>query len=179
VETPHPQPDPIASPAELFHTFAPFVGRCLRYLGVSEADVEDAVQEVFLVVHRRHADLRTADGARPWLYRIAYHTAQSFRRRGGQRRAREAARLDEVAEAGVGATETSRRIEARDAALALLAQLDDDKRAVFVLYHVEQMSMAEVSAVIGAPLQTCYSRLQAASRALQAARARLDAEGVP
>ena len=38
---------------ELFQSQAPFVGRALRYLGVDEAHLADACQEVFVVVHRR------------------------------------------------------------------------------------------------------------------------------
>jgi RNA polymerase sigma-70 factor (ECF subfamily) len=45
-----------------------------------------------------------------------------------------------------------------------LAELDEDKRAVFVLYEIEQLTMAEVAEAIGCPLQTAYSRLHAARR---------------
>ncbi len=42
-----------------------------------------------------------------------------------------------------------------------LEQLDDDRRAVFVLYEIEGLSIAEVAAALGCPLQTAYSRLRA------------------
>jgi RNA polymerase sigma-70 factor (ECF subfamily) len=43
----------------------------------------------------------------------------------------------------------------------LLAELDDDKRAVLVLYEIEGLTMREVAEVVGCPLQTAYSRLHA------------------
>ena len=43
-----------------------------------------------------------------------------------------------------------------------LDTLDEKKRAVFVLYEIEQLSMNEVAQVLECPLQTAYSRLHAA-----------------
>ncbi|HXK20478.1 MAG TPA: sigma factor, partial [Polyangiaceae bacterium] len=42
--------------ARVFSEHADFVWRSLRRLGVPSADVDDALQEVFLVVHRRIAE---------------------------------------------------------------------------------------------------------------------------
>ena len=50
---------------------------------------------------------------------------------------------------------------------SLLAALDEDKRQVFVLYELEELSMREVAEVMGCPLQTAYGRLYAARRDLQ------------
>jgi RNA polymerase sigma-70 factor (ECF subfamily) len=46
--------------------------------------------------------------------------------------------------------------------LATLDRLDDEKRAAFVLYEIEELPLREVAEVLGCPLQTAYSRLQAA-----------------
>ena len=51
----------------------------------------------------------------------------------------------------------------------LLAELDDDKRQVLVLYEIEGLTMREVAEVVGCPLQTAYSRLHAARDLLQVA----------
>jgi RNA polymerase sigma-70 factor (ECF subfamily) len=60
--------------------------------------------------------------------------------------------------------------EARRACLmleALLIRLDDDKRQVFVLFEIEGLAMTQVAATLGCPLQTAYSRLHAARKALR------------
>ena len=58
----------------------------------------------------------------------------------------------------------SSRTRARARALleAILATLDEDKRAVFVAYELESMAMADVAAALGCPVQTAYTRLHAA-----------------
>src|ERR1039457_6413159 len=42
---------------EIYRQHFPYVWRTLRRLGVAPADVEDVAHEVFVVVHRRLADL--------------------------------------------------------------------------------------------------------------------------
>jgi RNA polymerase sigma-70 factor (ECF subfamily) len=44
----------------------------------------------------------------------------------------------------------------------VLDRLDEAQRAVFVLYEIEELSMAEIAEAVGCPLQTAYSRLHAA-----------------
>jgi RNA polymerase sigma-70 factor (ECF subfamily) len=65
------------------------------------------------------------------------------------------------------------RREARACLDALIAQLDEEKRAVFVLFEMEELPMPEVAEVVGCPLQTAYSRLHTARRQMEAAVARL------
>jgi RNA polymerase sigma-70 factor (ECF subfamily) len=57
----------------------------------------------------------------------------------------------------------------------ILAELDEKKRDVFVLFELEEMPLAEVAAAVGCPLQTAYSRLQSARALVQASIARLRA----
>ena len=66
--------------------------------------------------------------------------------------------------------------QTRDLLARLLDELDDDKRAVFVLYEVEGLLMKQVAEVVGCPLQTAYSRLHAARELLAAAYLRATSE---
>ena len=159
----------------LFREHAPYVWRALRRMGVRESDIEDVCQEVFVVVHKRLADFEGRSSARTWIYGIAMRIASDYRKR--------ASHVREVA------TETPpdelSRDDPHDALAArqaratldrLLDQLDDDKRAVFVLYEIEELPMNEVALAVGCPLQTAYSRLHAArSKMAEAARAYADA----
>lgn len=145
---------------QLFAAHAVFVWRCLCQLGVPEADLEDQLQEVFLVAYRRYA---TWDGerGRAWLYAIARRCAASFLRRSHRRHELP---VDEVPESGTEIDPSSRLdIERLDKALATL---DDDKRAVFVLFEIEEMPMRDVAHAVGCPVQTAYARLYAARREL-------------
>ncbi len=151
----------------VFEQLAPYVGRTLRYLGVAESNVEDICQEVFIVVHRR-LDQVTVDpaGIRAWVRQICVHAAQNERRRVRRRREDDAPADVPIPPAQHGSVEVR---EMRERLLSLLETLNEDQRAVFVLYEIEQLTMAEVAAAVGCPLQTAYSRLHAA-------RARITAE---
>jgi RNA polymerase sigma-70 factor (ECF subfamily) len=64
-----------------------------------------------------------------------------------------------VAEAQTAAIERAQAVALLD---TILATLDEEKRAVFMLFELEQMPMQEVAAAVGCPLQTAYTRLHAA-----------------
>jgi RNA polymerase sigma-70 factor, ECF subfamily len=152
---------------QVFQEHGPYVWRALRRLGVAEADADDVCQDVFIVVHRKLATFRRGS-LRTWLYGICLRVASEHRRRPYRRREHV---VEAVPDAGVDASQED-EIERRRA-LALLDEalslLDDDKRAVFVLFELEQVPMAEVAEAAGCPLQTAYSRLHAARKIVEAA----------
>src|SRR5688500_588190 len=65
---------------QLFVAHAPFLLRVVERLTGSGAHVEDIVQDVFIVAHRRRHELRAGDEVRGWLYRVASRSAQRHRR---------------------------------------------------------------------------------------------------
>lgn len=146
---------------EVFRTQAPFVLRILRRLGVPEADLDDAAQDVFLVVHRKLEGYDARSSLRSWLFGIASRVALARRRRASARNEVPRADLDPLASDEQPANGDG-RIDARALLLHALAQLDLEKRAVFVLYELEGFTMAEVATAVDCPLQTAYSRLRVA-----------------
>jgi len=58
-----------------------------------------------------------------------------------------------------------------------LAALDTGKREVFVLYELEELPMGEVAKIVDCPLQTAYSRLHAARKAVTVAFSDRDSNG--
>lgn len=161
---------------EVFDAHAAYVGRTLRCLGVRDREVADAIQEVFLVVHRRLPELRKPSALRSWLYAICVRKAMALRRRAARRREDS---MPEVPEAVDGRTPHDELIRTRAlaAAIEILEDLDDDKRAVFVLYEVEQLPMREIADALEVPLQTAFSRLYAARREVERALKRRKARG--
>lgn len=153
--------------AEIYKEHAPFVWRTMRRLGVRPADVEDTCQEVFVLVHSK-LDGFHGGSVRAWLFAIAARVAADYRKRAFVRRE---ATGDSVPEISVAEQQT-KVIERTEAAALLddiLARLDDDKRAVFVLFELEQLPMQEVAAAVECPLQTAYTRLHAARAQVNAA----------
>lgn len=145
----------------LFDEHGAFVCRSLRVLGVREQDLDDLLQEVFLVVYQRLHDYEERGSARAWLYSICTRVARAQRRRAWRRR--EDIRA-ELPEATVDASQHQRVADREALALGqeLLERLPRDQRDVFWLYEVEEIPMAEIARALGCPLQTAYSRLRKA-----------------
>lgn len=165
----HPRTDPTFR--EVFEQHAPYVWRCLRRLGVPPRDAEDLCQEVFVVVHRKLAELGSDVPLRAWLYGIAMRKVWDHRRLAHQRHERATDKLPEGAVDAAQADELDRHT-ARDLLDGFLDKLDPKQREVFVLYEIEQLAMPEIATALGCPLQTAYSRLHAARKQVQAAAER-------
>lgn len=160
--------------AEVFSENASMAWRALRALGVAEADVDDACQEVFITVHRRLATFDGRSAVRTWVYGICVRVAADYRKRVRLRGELGADVAPELAVEPRQEEAVSIR-QARAELHRILDRLDDDKRAVFVLYEIEELAMNEVAAALGCPLQTAYARLHAARREVEAAVERLQA----
>src|SRR5262249_7850690 len=153
--------------AALYEDHFAFVWRSLRRLGVAPAAIDDAVQDVFVVAHRRLADFEGRSSVKTWLFGILLRVARDYRRSAIRRRRHglvDAAEGD--AEAVVDGDSPSpldaaARTEAVRALHAVLEELDDEKREVFVMSELEQLSVPEIAETLGANLNTVYSRLRA------------------
>jgi RNA polymerase sigma-70 factor (ECF subfamily) len=165
--------EPRPTVRQVFDEHARYVWRTLRHLGIAEADASDLCQEVFVTVHRKLPEFEGRSSLRTWLYGICIRVASEHRRRPYVRNERPVS--EPPLESGGGSVpEPDAALSQRAAVQRLLGALDDDKRAVVVLYEIEGFSMKEVAAIVDCPLQTAYSRLHAARElmltALNAAR---------
>jgi RNA polymerase sigma-70 factor, ECF subfamily len=169
---------PVLDLATVYEAHFRYVWRCLRSLGIRDAQLDDALQDVFIVVQRRLSEFDGRAELRTWLYAIALRIARKYRDRARREPASlEAAReRDPELPAAIDVHGPS-GFESERLALAhrALSSLDDDKREVFVLARVEQMSAPEIAGVLGIPVNTVYSRLRAARLAFDAEITRLRA----
>jgi len=150
-----------------------FVWRSARRLGVHEASVDDVAQDVFLVVHRRLSEFEGRSSVKTWLFGITLRVVSDWRRtkrrKGGLLELPAEDRLPSGIAGPDGALE---REEAARLLQALLAELDDDKREVFVMVELEELSAPEVASVLTIPLNTVYSRLRVAREEFERALSR-------
>lgn len=168
----------VGSIREIHENYADFVWRSLQRLGVRERDLEDQLQEVFIVVHRKLGSFDGSSELKTWLFGICLRIAVAHRRRAHVRR--ETATFDgELPERGDSETPERSALEreARDELEALLSRLDPEKRAVFVMFEIEGLTAPEIASVMGTPLGTVYSRLAAARGELEKAAARVRRRG--
>jgi RNA polymerase sigma-70 factor (ECF subfamily) len=154
----------VSEHAALVVEHAPFVWRVLIHLGVPQSRLEDASQEVFLVLLSGKFAGRSA--LKTFLYGVCRNVASLERRR--QRDAREVV-TDELPETVVQPAQEGelwiKRAHGR--LVQALSRLDEEQRQVFVLFELEQLSMDEIARAMQAPLSTCYSRLYAARESVQ------------
>ena len=161
---------------ELFRCHAPFVARFLVRLGVQPQDVDDLVQEVFVVVHRHGGYV--AGPARPttWLASIAVGVKSAQRRtrlRHPEHFTNEAG-LHQAAP-GANPAEAAETAQALRRVQTAIEAIDSDRRAVFVLFELEGEACEQIASGLGIPLGTVHSRLHTARREFTAAMDRLHA----
>ena len=142
------------------------IWRTLRRLGVARAELGDAAQDVFVVVHRKLAEF---DGRslRGWLYAIAVRVASDYRR--GARHRQTLPLAENIVDPAPDPERHSELTESVALLHALLASLDEPKRTVFVLGELEELSAPEIAEALGVNLNTVYSRLRAARAEFDAA----------
>ena len=156
----------VAVPAALEEVYRQdhrFVWRSLARLGVDDDRLPDAVHDVFMVVARRLAEFEARASMKTWLFAIAIRVAQSYRRDAS----RERRRRDRVGQRGEGAERPHARADAQRQLRDMLAKLDDDKRAVFIMAELEGMTAPEISVVLDVKPATVYSRLRLARAELE------------
>jgi RNA polymerase sigma-70 factor (ECF subfamily) len=164
-----------AEVARIYEVHAPFVWATLQRLGVRDADLEDVLQEVFVVVHQKVGTFDGSSKVTTWLFGIAMRVASAYRRRGFRRHETSVAETPEPEarqdspEASYAAAQSRQRLD------GLLDELDLDKRAVFVMFEIDEMPCEEIAQIVGVPVGTVYSRLHAARKDFQKALARMHA----
>ena len=147
---------------------AGFLRARLRSLGVEEARLDDAAQDVLEVLARRIDAYDRRFTVRQWMAGVARNVARRYRRHA----VREPDAL-EAEPAGLDDLErTALRREAVEALAQFLAELDGDRWAVFVLSEIEGLRGTEIAAELGVKLSTVYARLRSTQRAFDRALAR-------
>lgn len=169
-----------ASPARLraiVQEHYSFLWRALRRSGVLESSVEDLAQKVLLVVARRLAEIRPG-AEKAFLYRTAANVALAERRAVARRREDfSEKRLDFVASPGGDAADQLAANERRQQLDDVLEAMDDDLRSVFVLYELEELTMAEIADILELAPGTVASRLRRARDEFQTLAKKIVGEG--
>lgn len=144
---------------DVYERYVGFVWRCLRSLGVREAQIDDAAQDVFLIVHRRLPDFRGDSTMRTWLYGIVRNVAANQRRTQRRKGGGEPV-SPELPGHGSTPDQEVQEQQALGFVQAFAARLDERKRDVFILALIEELTIPEVATTLDIPLNTAYSRLR-------------------
>jgi RNA polymerase sigma-70 factor (ECF subfamily) len=151
-----------------------FVWRAARRLGIDAGDTDDVVQDAFVVAHRKLPEFEGRAQVKTWLLkilvRVVRHYFRSQQRKPGHRPANTLEALDGLRDLGTcGPAEAAERQDAVRILDRLLSRMDSEKREVFVLSEIEQLSSVEIADVLGTNINTIYSRLRSARQEFQRA----------
>lgn len=151
--------------AELYRRHAPFVAKFILRMGVPRADLDDMMQEVFLIAHRNGGYAPGPAKPTTYLANIAYRIVYTERRK---RKVRAFVEPNDVQVSIAGGKGDPEHTAAHNQHMKQLQHaldgLDEDKRAVFVLAELQGESVASIAAGMGIPVDTAYSRLRAARK---------------
>lgn len=153
-----PARDDAAAFRRLYDDNHAFVWRSVLHLGVPDASADDAVQEVFVVVHRRWSDYQPSQPLRAWLWGIARLVVQNQKRA----LAREGRRRDALRADRTDAAPSPERSHELGFVREVLLGMDEPMRDVLVLSDVEGMTAPEIASALGDNVNTIYSRLRIA-----------------
>lgn len=145
--------------------------RTIRGLGVPIGLVDDAVQDVFVIVHRRLPEFDGSNALKPWLHAIARRIAHDYRR-AFKRKGSHEPLSDSLHDQASGPLDGAAHQQDLRLLEDILGGLDDEKREVLVLAEIEQMSAPEIAEMLNTKLNTVYSRLRRAREAFDKALAK-------
>jgi RNA polymerase sigma-70 factor (ECF subfamily) len=148
-------------------------------MGVRPHELDDVVQEVFIIIHGKLSTLEKPEALRSWIYGIVRRTVSTYHR----------ARRSKVASAEALTAEPDSYFPYQPSPLdlaeqsdetrllwSLLEKLDPSKREVLVLTELDEMTAPEIASAIDIPLNTVYSRLRSARQELETVFARHQAQ---
>ncbi len=156
---------------ELLERHAPMVMGVCRQIVRRPQDVDDAFQATFLVLVRKARSIQVRESLGPWLYRVAYRTAQRARV--------SASRHASIGLEGVEAVESAGddgcALEAAPVLHDEIGRLPEKYRSPIVLCHLEGKSHEEAARVLNWPIGTLSGRL---SRGRALLKGRLERRGL-
>jgi len=167
----HPARTPVLelSFEKLYDEWFEDVSRWVRALGAREADRDDLVQDIFMVVHRRLADFDGQNVA-GWLYRIAGRKVRDHRRLLWVKHlfgAKSTPLVEATLTTRHSALDELETKQKRELLERLLDRLNADQRAAFVLFEIEGNSGEEIARLQGVPINTVWARIHKARKKLQ------------
>jgi RNA polymerase sigma-70 factor (ECF subfamily) len=156
----------------IYAQYVNFVRLSARYFGITPPAMDDVVQEIFMVVHRKLATLRQPESLRSWIYGIVRRTVTDYHRAQRTRHASDlvlSLYVETQQETQPTPLELTEQSEAAELLKTLLDEIDPRKREVLILVEAEGMTVPEISNGLEIPVDTVYTRLRAARIAFEAA----------
>jgi RNA polymerase sigma-70 factor (ECF subfamily) len=164
----------------IYAEYFEFVWSSARRLGVVPGAMDDVVQEIFVVIHRRIHTLEQPDSLRSWIYSIVRRTVSGYHRSRRSRNVSDTALAQHVGtqmDAQLTPFDLAEQNEEAKLLWSVLEEIEPRKREVLVLVEFDGMTVPEIAEALEIPVNTAYSRLRAGRIAFEAVLARRAARG--
>jgi RNA polymerase sigma-70 factor (ECF subfamily) len=147
-----------------------YIYRTLSRLGAGPFDVDDLVQDLFIILRRSWKEYDPTRPLRPYLFGIAFRITSAHRRK---RRREVPCGAVEIDDSAPGPDDTLRAKRSQALLQAALERIPLRRRAILIMHELDGIAVSDVAKVFKIPLFTAYSRLRKARRELQVAVRRL------
>jgi RNA polymerase sigma-70 factor (ECF subfamily) len=173
VAVPHGAPSVRPTFDELYAAHVDCLWRSARRLGVASDAIDDVLQQVFMVLHRRLPEVHMVGSWKSWLIGVLIRVVRDHRRylrRRNPSHLRMTTDLERLADDPRHHPDESVAMsEAAALVQRWLDELPEKLRIAFVLAELEHLSAIEIGAATGTNPSTVYSRVREARRRFETA----------
>jgi len=175
VRSPLPSPEPETSCIDTFSREVDYLYGTLQRLGARPADIDDLLQDIFVVLYRHWPTLDLTRPLRPWLFGVAFRVVRAHRRR----RARETSYADlDPEDAGPSPERWFQGQESLETLKAALERVPAVRRSVIIKHDIEGLEVIDIARELSMTKFGVYARLHKGRKELASAVRRLLKEGV-
>jgi RNA polymerase sigma-70 factor (ECF subfamily) len=176
IRTLSPLPTPRSDCLDAFERELDYLFGTLQRLGARRADMDDLLQDIFVVLYRNWPTLDTTRTLRPWLFGVAFRVVRTHRRRA----IRELP--DESLDPEDSAPGPERWLQDHESLSLLTAALDlvpATRRSVIVMHDLEGLEVVDIAHQLSITKFGVYARLYKGRKELASAVRRLRRERIP
>src|SRR6266700_149290 len=143
-------PAPASSCLETFDRELDYLYGTLQRLGAHPDDIDDLLQDVFLVLYRNWPTLDLTRPLRPWLFGVAFRVVRTQRRRRARERSQGGlqAGIDDGLDAGDPGPTPEDSLEGQESLALLWASLERvpvQRRSVVIMHDLEGLEVADIA----------------------------------
>jgi RNA polymerase sigma-70 factor (ECF subfamily) len=165
-----PATSPESDCLDLYDRELDYLFATLQRFGARAGEMEDLLQEIFIVLYRQWPTLDTTRSLRPWLFGVAFRVVRAHRRRQTRdQRREEPIEEPEAPRPDVGLEDQ----ESMALLLSGLEQIPAARRAVVMMHDLDGLAIADIARRLSMTKIGIYTRLYKGRKELAAAVRRL------
>jgi len=175
VRSPSSLPVPASSCLDTFDRELDYLFGTLQRLGAHPGDIDDLLQDAFLILYRSWPTLDLTRPLRPWLFGVAFRVVRTHRRRRARERCQDGLDVEDAGPTPEGALEGQESLALLSAALE---RVPVGRRSVIIMHDLEGLEVSDIARRLSITKFGVYARLYKGRRELAAAARRLQTERV-